>query len=495
MTGSEVAGRFETGQRLHPTSLFFTIGRNIRRWIVPGLLVWWLAQDSDWEIWLMAFFVPVTVWGIVEYMTFRYRFAPDEIVVTRGILHRNERHIPFARIQNVDLTQNPFHRMLGVADVRLETASRGEPEAEFKVLSMAAVEEMRARIFGGRAAAAEGDAGSAEAAPSGPLVRLDANELILLGLIANRGMALVLAALGLAYQFDLAGGLLAFGWLEPVFEDATLARILLLGLGLVVAAVLGLYILSIAWTFLRFWDFKLESAGDDLRLSCGLLTRLAATVPRHRIQFVSIHESPVHRLFGRVSVRIETAGSGDDEEKTVVSRKWFIPLLPQHDVPRVLDRVRPEVSLKGLEWQPLAARARARMIRRSVILTLAIGVICGLVVPPWGAGVIVPLLPVQAWGACRNARFSAWAWAREGIYFRSGAFTRKVSAALFEKVQAISLESSPFDRRWSMATVQVDTAGAGAAEHKVRVRCLDDRIAQDLRAQLTEKIASLDFRW
>ena len=54
---------------------------------------------------------------------------------------------------------------------------------------------------------------------------------------------------------------------------------------------------------LRFWGFRLQRAGEDLRISAGLLTRTSATIPRRRIQVVAVHESILRRLLKRASVR------------------------------------------------------------------------------------------------------------------------------------------------------------------------------------------------
>ena len=92
--------------------------------------------------------------SIVRYLTFRIRYEPDELVIRSGLLFRNVRHIPYARVQNLDAVQNVFHRALGVVDVRIETGSGSEPEARLSVLPAADLDAMRARVFAGRAPAA-----------------------------------------------------------------------------------------------------------------------------------------------------------------------------------------------------------------------------------------------------------------------------------------------------------------------------------------------------
>ena len=73
-------------------------------------------------------------------------------------------------------------------------------------------------------------------------------------------------------------------------------------------------------------------------------------------------------------------------------------------------------------------------------------------------------------------------------------FTRKTSAARIDKIQAVRLAESPFDRRYRMATLAVDTAGAGPADHRIRVPYLDRQVAAQLAVDLTRLAESAAFR-
>ena len=132
-------------RRLHPTSFLFSMGRHVRALLVPGIAVLLTAGSSgrDWDVWLMALIVPYTVAAVVQSLSYRYRFDVNEMVVRKGWIFRSERHIPYARIQNIDAVRNVLHRALGVAEVRVETASGGEPEATMTVLPVQALAEMR----------------------------------------------------------------------------------------------------------------------------------------------------------------------------------------------------------------------------------------------------------------------------------------------------------------------------------------------------------------
>ena len=61
------------------------------------------------------------------------------------------------------------------------------------------------------------------------------------------------------------------------------------------------------------------------------------------------------------------------------------------------------------------------------------------------------------------------------------------------KIQAVELDESPFDRRHQMASLAVDTAGAGA--HKIDIPYLSRPTAEDARMTLAHEAAATVFRW
>src|SRR5687768_668515 len=149
--------------RLHPSSLVLRAAAYAKKLVLPAVFVLVLARNGSWELWLLVAFVPAIAFEFFRYFTLRYRFGPEELIVRKGLIFRSERHIPFSRIQNINLLQGVLHRWFGVADVSIETAGGKEPEAILKVLSVDAVSQMRRRVFRevSRAAATTGSPESA----------------------------------------------------------------------------------------------------------------------------------------------------------------------------------------------------------------------------------------------------------------------------------------------------------------------------------------------
>ena len=514
--------------RLHPSSIIFSLGQGLIRLAFPGLVAFVTAGSTGWlwQPWLLALAIPAAVFPVLGYFTFRYRYESDEMVIRSGLIFRNERHVPYARIQNLDATQNVFHRLLGVAEVRVETGAGNEPEARMAVLPLGAIAEMRRRVFAERAQRDEALAESVvQELADRPLLELSAGELMRCGLIERRGLVVMAAAVGGLWQLGLTErvGNLVFGRvLSPVFGDWTFGagevrgaasswptalssaaawsvRHLVAILVLLAVGTLLVVVLSMAWAFIRLYGFRLVRVGADLRTEYGLLTRVTATIPLTRIQTLTIHEGPWHRLMGRVSVSVDTAGGNgpvrDGGGQNAPRREGLAPILRRQDLAAFVGQVLPALDLPDVEWRRVHPRAFWRRLKPS-IASASIGAVPFVVVLGWSGLAVVPVL--LCWGLLsghKHVNHLGWALTDSAVCFRSGWIWRNTTVAPFSKIQVATLLESPFDRRAAMATVSVDAAGAGQYSHRVTIPYLGREVAADLHAALSARAAGTEFRW
>jgi len=256
-------------------------------------------------------------------------------------------------------------------------------------------------------------------------------------------------------------------------------------------------LLSLAWIIIKFYGFTLTAHGGVLRAEYGLLTKITATIPRHRIQLLSVKRGPLQRWLGRASIQVETAGGRDEDEGSSVDRLWLAPLIHESEVAGLLENVQPQIDLGSIDWQPLAAGARRRLLRKSLLLVslASIGLCLVLNLSPWGLLLLVPGLPFAILHSALYVRHAGYARTDGAIYYKSGWWERRMSIVRCSKIQALSLVESPFDRRNDMAGLAVDTAGAGRVGHRVQIRYLLAETARKLQESLFREASRTAFRW
>jgi len=82
-----------------------------------------------------------------RYHTLRYRFDEKGMSMSWGILFRREIHLTYARIQDIHLASNFIERWLGLARLRIQTAS-GSSEAEVTIEGVRAFAPLRDFLYG-----------------------------------------------------------------------------------------------------------------------------------------------------------------------------------------------------------------------------------------------------------------------------------------------------------------------------------------------------------
>jgi putative membrane protein len=510
--------------RLHPTSLLFDLISHGKSFLLPVLLGLFGAANGDLTLVIVSgvAFVPAVAFSIFRYVTYRYLIKENHLIVRQGLIFRNVRTVPVKRIQNIDFVQSPLHRILKVAEVKVETASGTKPEATLRVLSMVEMENLRNAVFGSQkqvdvssvVSSIDSDGSSDAGGVLSPtsmalpetgtntisqssgdeLLRIPVSALVRAGLASNRGMLIVGILLGALVQFsDDYRPKAMVAWVREIMPtDATTTSIILAIVGSMFVALVLLRLLGIGWFLLRFFGYKLVRYGSDLRISCGLFTKVSATVPRQRIQFISIHENLIMRWWGLASIRIETAGgagNGGENATETVSKRWFVPVIRKELVPQLLAEVRPGLKWdeSSLEFKAVHPRTTTRLCRLSVIQSLIIAGLGLFVSLQWGwiGGAVV--LPLFILWAIKKGKAMRYARTDNGVIYKSGVFTKKTSMTFFEKIQTLAVNQSPFDRRWKMATLFVDTAAAGPAEHTISVKYLEEDFAKEEMQRLRVK--------
>jgi putative membrane protein len=498
--------QFEPTHRLHSLSWLFALTASIRQFIIPVAAFVILGARNDGEIWGLVIVVPLVIGALWKQWIFRYGFSPRGLVIRDGLFFRNVRQIEYPRIENIDVERGVLHRILGVAQVSIATSTGGKPEASIRVLSLAAVQELRERVFSHRGATATAQQEGASEADE-VLLHLPPVELVRYGLIDNRGMFVVAALFGFLYQ---AGSFELFQQTAAAWLDAPLHDFAALGLMMQAAIVasglaaflIALRLLSIVLALVTLFDFNLTRHGPDFRIRHGLLTRLALTLRVRRIQSVHQTETLLHRLFKRVSLRVDLAGdsgvSEDGKQSAQVRARWLAPICMHDKARELIAAALPDVHMSdSIDWQPLAPGARSRIFRKVVYIGAILASIAALLMHSlpeapfkpelaWLPGVLAAVLPLAWAHAHLYVKNTRWALTHDAILFRSGWLTRHLIIAPRNRLQSVQLAETPFDRRHRMASVSIDTAGAGAMRDSIRIPFLPRAVAETLWLELFE---------
>lgn len=480
-------------QRLHPLSWLFELFNVLRQFIVPIIILLFTGQGDRYELWgLLGVGVMVPL-AVARYYSFRYRIGGDRIVIRSGLFHKTVRDIAFTRIQNVTLHQGLLHRLMGVAEVRLETGGGvDKEEGRMRVLGFAEAQALQ-RIIRSSELPAGTPVAEAPASDEQVLLQLPTRELLKLGLISNKGMLLVAAAIGGAYQFNWKLPQAVFehvgGWLMNHRDDlgSGPGAYVLGGMLVLLAAFTLLRLISMLQAILHYHGFTLSSDAHRLSITRGLLNRFNGSLPRTRIQAWTLEQGWLQRRFKRYALRVDAA-AGSQKHEQLESHWALAPIADDAGIAHIIGTVLPAGSWPVAEWLPLHPNAWQRRFKIPALFLLPVTAIC---VSGFGAFGLLPLLGIP-WLYVQSkiwARHAGYAHANGLIAVREGWIGKHWRFAQTRKVQAVYLRQSPFDRRHGMATVFCDTVNAGMGEPALAVRYLPFDEAVRLHDELAAAIA------
>ena len=423
----------------------------------------------------------------LRYRHFRYRLAEETLNIDSGVLFRREREIPLARVQNVDITRSILQRALGVAAVGIETAGGSSTEATLEYVSRTEATRLQEGIRTRKRDLDRGPSETETSAATGSeafqadestvLFELDDESLVLYSLLSfdPRVLSLLFVFLPMIAPF-----------VSPSLSGTGPAVILLLGIGGLFIAGLGVWLLSAFSRFVNYYGFKLHRVGSELRYERGLLQRYDGSIPEEKIQTIVIEENFLMRMFGYASLSVETAGYGPDAADETDSA---VPLAKRE---ALLEFARDVESFGDLSFERPAPEAKRRyQFRYSLAVTVLVAIAFGassLIRPfPWYAVAI--LYAAVPTAAQKKYDHRGWCLPEGYIATRNGFWRQKIHVVPNDRVQTVIDRRTIFQRRWGIGTVIIDTASSSGFTG-LEAQAIDIPVerASSLRLAVTERL-------
>lgn len=96
-------------------------------WLASGPWNWFPMTWWAWLILGVALATYVVGMPMIRFSVHRWETTPTAVFTQTGLLRRERRIAPLSRVQTIDFEQGPIARILGLATVRVTTASAAGP--------------------------------------------------------------------------------------------------------------------------------------------------------------------------------------------------------------------------------------------------------------------------------------------------------------------------------------------------------------------------------
>ncbi len=482
---------FDVPHRLHPAAIIIRFGTVIvgtLRALVPAIAALFLAHHDQTRA-QMTLYIECAVAGLallgligplLYYFSTTFYIQDDALIINSGFVWKKHSTIPLARIQNVNIERTLWHRLLGAAAVKVETATGHKSEANLAALSVENADKLQHVLLHRQEALAEEPV---EAKPTA-LYQLSLKQVLLAGALGNRAIY-IFAGLFAALQAD------GFRTVAKPISDA-ISRLgpvasALAATGIFFGLILLGWLFSIIFSATRYYGFRIERHEKGLLLSHGLITQFQAVVPLGRIQMVRVVQPMLYRLLGYCELYADTAGSFDKKDQASANK--VCPIIREGGVAQIGKLLMPEFEFEGLLWNSVSRwtilrQAWGRLFAVTIVFSVPLGMWL-----KWSA--VWLLIPVAAWGVVMGAlyfKFVGYAFTRDLLVSRQGVFRREAKMIPFDRIQHYTIQSSPLQRQLGLATVSAVSAAAG--RHQISVVDVEAESAQTLRQRIGEAISS-----
>lgn len=452
------SGQAVADRHLHPATLILRLIKDAPSTLLGLPAAYAVMSGRGWGGLLFGLVLAAAALLFFQWLSwrhFRYGIGRQEMVIESGILSRTRRSIPFERIQDVDIEQGPLARLFGLAKLRIQTGGAGSDEGVLDSVSLAEAERLRVAI---RAARPERRDIPAEGQPAAvPLFAMDGARLFLSGLFGFSMVyiATIFAVLQTVDRFlpvDIYDPARWIGLVDRHLHDRlTPGAIVTVAL---LALLLGL-VTGIARSVSRDFGFRLTLEPAGVRRTRGLFTRSDVLIPRRRIQIGLVETGPVRRALGWFALSLQTLGGAGTHD--VGGLQGVAPLARAGEVDRILARA---ADLRARDPR-LLQLVSARRIPRRLIPVAALGLLvvaAGFLFPP--AWIALPFLLLNAAALVWERRFHRFG-IEEGLLFvQVGAWRQRQWIIPLRKIQSLRLTRTWLQRRFDLATLSIDTAGA-----------------------------------
>ena len=114
--------------------------------------------------------------------------------------------------------------------------------------------------------------------------------------------------------------------------------------------IIGSYVIAFAYSFIRYYGFKLYKENDSLIIEYGLLVKVKNTMKLNRIKAIKVERGLLERMFKYATIKLEVIGyiessnNGNGNQATI---GVLVPLCKESEVNSIIESVSPSYVPKA----------------------------------------------------------------------------------------------------------------------------------------------------
>lgn len=442
--------------------------------------------------------IVMSLWAVIAWWRFRYRLDGDRMMVKRGVFHREQLTIEFARVQKTRVLEPFYLRPFGLALLEVDTAGSASEEVTLGGIDNALAHRLRDAIVARQRVATvdESDDEVTETAASdarNTVLSRNNRQIAQYGLTHNGMLWFVVVVATLVSQLDDSESWGMFKFVARWFDFEVWGS---LQIALAILSLLVLMpLLSMIGALWRYAGYTLFRDGETWRRHSGLLSKHDESIKQHKIQSILWKQNVIARALGLINIKLKqtSAGLAAAAQEGELKRKpdFLIPVLRPEEAEWVTGQLMPGARCREARF----SRVDRKYIRKALFWgwswSCALLVVIPIALLGWQAILLWPLAMLVGWLLMRQF-WRQLGYAVDGDYgmIRTGFIGSKTTIFPLFKVQRVDIRQSPSQRRHRLAHLTIHLAS-----HSVSLPWISLRDAQQFRDLALYQVETREEDW
>lgn len=396
--------------------------------------------------------------------------SESELTVEKGVMYKKKLVMPFSKINTVDIGINIFQRLIGTCTLKINSGAVGDADeidnADMKLFfKLEDGQKIRDFIL---AHNMQEEAETAETAVNetvgGGQFRANFWDFFIYGLTQSKLVSLLVAVLGI---FSFVSGIVGADYLIAMAENTgIISYVMYLSVFKIISYLIvgwfALYIvstiLSIAFSFIRYFNFSVRRLNDSILIEYGLINLKKYTLPIRNIHAVVTNQTFLQQMLGLCSVTAVSVGYGNEQNETAL----LFPIIKIKKLNEVLDKYLPEYSIennyvsrakRALPWKITSSLFRWCILDLSVCIPVVLLFGFSYIGVFWSLAFFIPFGVLRGIMRYKNNRIG---YNERTINVMRGCFSRSITHIKMESVQSVSTSGSIIYRKYGLADYNID---------------------------------------
>lgn len=463
--------KFSSPQRMSHSAIpviFFNLLKSQYQELIAFVIILFIGNDDITTfqkilypvLAIVLYMLYVGIWTYFKYHFFKFHVNGDNLVVNRGVFHKETLNIPTYKIHSLRTKSGFFYRLFDMQGVSFDTLASKSKEVELilddadwkALLDMVKDDNSTAEVKGNE------DSVKQDVTDNFDVIINYENSSLIKGAFCQNHLrgTIVLAAAVFAILGQIDISLLEQAAIYATDHVKFLSVTITSG----ILMLLGVYFVSLLlWLgkiMLRYYNMRLNVSTDKLYFESGLITRRSVRFAYDKVCTLIVKTNPLERYFKCSTVTLKQAFNISDEKLgsdvliygcTLASNflQWWLG--NDYHYSRTMAESR---SGFGLFWYDIKFP-----VLWSVISTVLL-VIYDL---PLYISIVAVYLVLRAVNAYLTFRRSKIELKEDHIIVYSGGFAEKLNYIKYSNVEKVTLKETPFTRFYHRVHLTIYTNG------------------------------------